>query len=200
MDSSDPNRADVAPAPSAKGVASLVLPTRRATVRAARALAAVLAPGDVVVLDGPLGAGKTFFVRAVCRALGVPHEEPIQSPTFALVHEHTGGRITAVHADLYRLGDPDELEPLGLGESLARGALLCEWGARFAGVLGADRLELVLDRAAGEGGGRTLAVHATGPRGAVLARALAEAPLDVGRRARRAQRSTGSGAAGRCAR
>lgn len=121
-------------------------------------------------LDGPLGTGKTFFVRAVCRALGIPSSTPIQSPTFALVHEHEGGRLVIVHADLYRLGGEDELEPLGLDEARSRGALLVEWGARFGAALAADRLELALARP--EGSPRTLTARGTGPRGEVLERAL----------------------------
>lgn len=169
----------------------LALPTRRATVRAARALAAALAPGDVVVLDGPLGAGKTFFVRAVCRALGVPSEEPIQSPTFALVHEHPGGRVAVVHADLYRLGHSGELEALGLDEARRDAALLVEWGGRFADALGADRLEVALARPEHAGPGRMLTARGTGPRGEALARALFEAAARPARGPSSARRPMG---------
>ena len=124
------------------------LPTRRATIRLARRLASVLEKGDLVFLEGPLGAGKTFFVRAVCRALGVPSQVPIQSPTFALVNEHEG-RVHIVHADLYRLGDAAELDELGLREALLDSVGLIEWGARFGDALGPDALVVTIALAAG---------------------------------------------------
>lgn len=122
------------------------LPTRRATRRLGAALAGALVPGDVVVLEGPLGAGKTFLARAVARALGVPASVPVTSPTFALVHELPGARVRLVHADLYRLGSASELAELGLDDAAASAILLCEWGARFGDALAPDRLEVALER------------------------------------------------------
>jgi len=91
------------------GAASVELPNRRATRRLARRIGAALAPGDALILSGPLGAGKTFLVRALCRALGLPEREPVQSPTFTLLREWpTRPRIA--HADLYRLGSLEEAE------------------------------------------------------------------------------------------
>jgi tRNA threonylcarbamoyladenosine biosynthesis protein TsaE len=121
---------------------ALPLPNRRATRQLARALARELAPGDALVLSGPLGAGKTFLVRALCRALGLPEREPVQSPTFTLVRElPTEPRI--LHADLYRLGSLEEAEQLGLIEQRDQGAvLIAEWGERFAEALGPDCLSL----------------------------------------------------------
>jgi tRNA threonylcarbamoyladenosine biosynthesis protein TsaE len=119
--------------------ARVELETRRATVQLARSLARVLTPGDLVLLSGALGAGKTFFARALCRALGVPHEVPIQSPTFALVHEH-GGRFPILHADLYRLGEADEVFELGLRERRVDAVLLVEWGERHVRELGGAAL------------------------------------------------------------
>ncbi|MGH0038487.1 MAG: tRNA (adenosine(37)-N6)-threonylcarbamoyltransferase complex ATPase subunit type 1 TsaE, partial [Myxococcota bacterium] len=79
----------------------------RRTRHLGAALGARLVPGDVVWLEGELGAGKTFFARGLLRALGVSEAIPVTSPTFALVHEHEG-RVPIRHLDLYRLGDVDE--------------------------------------------------------------------------------------------
>lgn len=127
------------------------LPSRRATTRLARAVARVVRPGDLVVLSGDLGAGKTFFTRALARALGVPHEERVTSPTFALVHEYEA-RLTIAHADLYRLADASELAPLGLRDRRGEGALLVvEWGVPYAAELGGDALAIrfVLEQGGG---------------------------------------------------
>ncbi len=118
------------------------LPTRRATIRLARVVASIVAPGDLLVLSGDLGAGKTFFTRALCRALGVDRQERITSPTFSLVHEYQA-KMAIAHADLYRLEAPSELDQLGLRDRRAEGALLVvEWGAPYAGLLGGDALML----------------------------------------------------------
>ncbi len=83
------------------------LPTRKATKRLGQALARALAPGDVVVLSGALGAGKTFLVRALCRALGLDESVRVVSPTFTLIRELPTVPAIA-HADLYRLSLPEQ--------------------------------------------------------------------------------------------
>ena len=123
----------------------LPLPTRRATRRLGSALASELRVGDVVVLEGPLGAGKTFLARAIARGLGVAPGVPVQSPTFALVHE-LPARLPLLHADLYRLSSPSELSELGLDEAHGAAITLVEWGARFGDALAPDRLEITLAR------------------------------------------------------
>jgi tRNA threonylcarbamoyladenosine biosynthesis protein TsaE len=150
---------------------SVPLPTRRATTRLAARLAAAALGGDLVVLSGPLGAGKTFFVRALCRALGVPAEVPVTSPTFTLVHEHQG-RLPIRHADVYRIGGEAELDELGLREQRAEGALLVvEWGAPYLEALGGDAL--LLEIAVSPAGDRVAHPTGTGPRGEALAHACA---------------------------
>ena len=149
-----------------------MLPTRRATLRVAQRLAAALAPGDLVLLEGDLGAGKTYFARAVGRALGIPHDVAITSPTFTLVHEYETprGHFPLVHADLYRLADPDDLHELGLREARAAGAVvMAEWAARFAEELGDDGILLQWEMQ--PGGQRRIRTEARGPRGALLVRA-----------------------------
>jgi tRNA threonylcarbamoyladenosine biosynthesis protein TsaE len=144
---------------------SIALPTRRATRRLGAALAAALEPGDLLLLEGDLGAGKTFLVRAIARGLGVPSSVRITSPTFTLVHEHAG-RLPIVHADLYRLGDPDELVELGLVERIGGAAVvLIEWGERFAAALGGAGLRLSLSLCEP---GRSARLEARGARAEAL--------------------------------
>lgn len=120
------------------------LPDRRATRALGRAIGAALRPSDLCVLEGPLGSGKTFLVRAICRALGVPRETRITSPTFTLVHEYDA-RLPVCHADLYRLGHPSEVAALGLLERRDQGsALLVEWGAPYLSLLGDDAVMIEL--------------------------------------------------------
>jgi tRNA threonylcarbamoyl adenosine modification protein YjeE len=148
----------------------LALPTRRATRRLAEAIGAALAPGDLVVLEGDLGTGKTFLVRGIARALGVASRVRITSPTFALINEHTG-RMPIVHADLYRLGDASELTELGLGERVGSEAVvLVEWGERFADELGQAGLWVFLSLSA-EGRSATLLARGTAG-GALLERVV----------------------------
>jgi tRNA threonylcarbamoyladenosine biosynthesis protein TsaE len=120
----------------------LLLRTRRQTRLLARGLAPLLRPSDLIILDGQLGSGKTFFVRALARALGLPERVRVTSPTFSLVHEiATLPRI--VHADLYRLSSNREVSELGLDEQREAGAVvLVEWGRKFAQPLGGDALIL----------------------------------------------------------
>jgi tRNA threonylcarbamoyladenosine biosynthesis protein TsaE len=100
------------------------------TQTVARGLAAQLKPGDVVLLSGELGAGKTAFVRGLAAGLGID-PEAVSSPTFTLVHEYRGGRLTLYHADLYRL-DKAATEELGLEEiGVADGVLAVEWPDRL---------------------------------------------------------------------
>ena len=101
----------------------------------AGALATMVRAGDVIVLAGEMGAGKTAFAQAMGSALGVT--EPMTSPTFNLVHSHPAGRLTVHHADLYRLGTNHEVADLAFGElAEADGVLMVEWGDVVAASLG----------------------------------------------------------------
>lgn len=116
------------------------MPARRDTRRLGAAIAGVLEAGDLAVLSGDLGAGKTFLVRAIARALGV--ETAVTSPTYALVQEYATKRAPLVHVDLYRLRGPGlaaEVARLGLRERRREGAiLLVEWGEDAAKALGGE--------------------------------------------------------------
>jgi tRNA threonylcarbamoyladenosine biosynthesis protein TsaE len=146
---------------------AVALPTRRATRMLAGLVAAELAPSDLVVLSGPVGAGKTFFTRALCRALGVPRTRRVTSPTFALVHEHAG-RLPIVHADLYRIESARQLFDLGLENERDEGkVLVIEWGIPYLAELGSDGLivELALDP-------RRAVIAGSGSRSRALAEAI----------------------------
>lgn len=116
------------------------LPTRRKTVLTARRLAPLVRASDLLILDGPLGSGKTFFVRALCRALALPQAERVTSPTFTLVHEYPTAPPIA-HADLYRLNTASDVRALGLDAMREEGKLvIVEWGRPYLNELGGDAL------------------------------------------------------------
>jgi tRNA threonylcarbamoyladenosine biosynthesis protein TsaE len=130
----------------------------------------------VLLLEGGLGAGKTFFVRALARALGLDEAIPVTSPTFALVHEYPETRLPLVHADLYRLGDPDELLYLDLSERLraAPWVAAIEWGLELAEALGGADL-LIRLAPTGESA-RRLTFEPRSERGRSLLDALRDRP------------------------
>ncbi|MFA6115583.1 MAG: tRNA (adenosine(37)-N6)-threonylcarbamoyltransferase complex ATPase subunit type 1 TsaE [Sphingomonas sp.] len=97
-------------------------------------LAALAAPGDVITLTGPLGAGKTSIARGLLAALGLEGEAP--SPSFAIVQPYAPPevRFPVLHIDLYRIDDPGEIEELGLDEALSDSLLIVEWPERASGI------------------------------------------------------------------
>jgi len=112
--------------------------TRRLGAR----LAEWLAPGDVLLLRGHLGAGKTVFAQGVAAGLGI--DEPVTSPTFTLIHEHHG-RVPLYHVDLYRIGGDVEAGDLGLEDYLyGDGVTLIEWAERAAGLVPPAHLAVAL--------------------------------------------------------
>jgi tRNA threonylcarbamoyladenosine biosynthesis protein TsaE len=121
---------------------SLPLPTEAATETFAAALAPLVSPGDVLLLSGPIGAGKTAFARALIRhRLGNPQEE-VPSPTFTLVQVYPDPRGEIWHCDLYRLGGPGEALELGLAEAMASAICLIEWPDRLGALAPATALSL----------------------------------------------------------
>jgi tRNA threonylcarbamoyl adenosine modification protein YjeE len=127
----------------------LELRDEAATRAAAAALARRLRPGDLVLLQGPLGAGKTAWVRGACVALGVPEDE-VTSPTYTLMHTYAG-RWPVVHADLYRLEGRVGPEEVGLDEELAAGeaVVFVEWPERLADPWARRTYEIELEMGAG---------------------------------------------------
>ncbi len=112
------------------------------TLAVARRLASLLRPGDVVLLTGRLGAGKTLFAGGVAEGLGVT--DRVVSPTFVLVRRYEGF-LPIYHADVYRLGSMGEFEDLDLPDTAADGVLLVEWGEAVAAAVPADHLVVAID-------------------------------------------------------
>lgn len=111
-----------------------------------RQLARVLRAGDVVILSGELGAGKTTLTQGIGEGLRVT--SPVISPTFVISRVHHGPGPDLVHVDAYRMGGGAELADIDLDESLDRSVTVIEWGAGLAEWLAADRLEIRIDREA----------------------------------------------------
>lgn len=119
-----------------------------ATVTLAFRLAPLLRAGDVIALRGGLGAGKTFFARAVIQALGGPEEVP--SPTFTLVQTYDLAPAPVWHFDLYRLTRPEDAHELDIEDAFAEAISLIEWPERLGPLLPAERLDVHLEFGKGE--------------------------------------------------
>lgn len=108
------------------------------------ALADRLCPGDLIVLTGPLGAGKTALTQGIGRGLAV--DGRVVSPTFVIARVHRGGRLPLVHVDAYRLASLDEVDDLDLDVDLADSVTVVEWGAGMVDRLTDSYLEIRIDR------------------------------------------------------
>lgn len=147
------------------------------TERLGELVANELEDGDVLILTGGLGVGKTHFTKGVARALGDEH--PVTSPTFALMAVHDGGRIPLFHFDLYRLEHAYELEDTGIYDVLGyEGACLLEWGEQFQDELTDEYLSVELSRDANEPNVRVVTLEAHGDRADELAKKIDKAVED----------------------
>ena len=126
-----------------------------------RRLARFLRPGDVVLLQGPLGAGKTVLAQGI--GAGLKTESAVSSPTFVLLARHEG-TLRLYHADLYRLTDPAEVAELALDEEARDGVLLVEWPERGLEALPAEHLLIVIETVAGAPKERRITIVASGAR------------------------------------
>jgi tRNA threonylcarbamoyl adenosine modification protein YjeE len=120
----------------------LALEDEAATRRFASDVANALEPGDFVTLSGDLGAGKTTFARALIRALASDPSVSVPSPTFTLMQSYDLPRFTLLHADLYRLTGPDELDELGLEDHSEQSVVVMEWPDRAGNRLPANRIDI----------------------------------------------------------
>ena len=147
---------------------SLFLPDEAATVAFGKALAEACKGAALITLSGDLGTGKTTLSRGIVQSFG--HTGAVKSPTYTLVEEYPLPAVTVCHFDLYRLGDAEELEFMGIREYLQQQALcLIEWADKGRGVLPAADLVL---RLADAGNGRQLSWQAGTERGRRWATAL----------------------------
>ncbi len=139
-------------------------PLRSKGVEDTRAAAAVIASlarrGDLILLVGELGVGKTAFAQGFARRLGVT--SPVTSPTFTLVHRY-GGDLVLNHVDVYRLDRLSEVTDLGLSEMLDEGVTLIEWGDAVTPALPADFLEMRISYVEDEDDARDIALSVVGP-------------------------------------
>jgi tRNA threonylcarbamoyladenosine biosynthesis protein TsaE len=126
-------------------------------------IAEVARPGDLVVLAGPLGAGKTVLVQGIAAGLGV--RGPVTSPTFVLARVHSDGRLPLVHVDAYRLGGVAEVDDLDLDADTDVALTVVEWGAGRVEQLAQEHLRVEIERPEGDeaGDARRVRLVPTGP-------------------------------------
>lgn len=155
---------------------AFVTSSQEETIALGERLGALLQAGDVLVLTGDLGAGKTQLTKGIAAGMGV--EDDVTSPTFNILMVYDGERMPLYHFDLYRLDDPDQLEDIGLYEMLdGDGACVIEWGEQFSDEIGPERLDVYLTRldeqaAVGEEPPREVRLVAHGERAEEIATAL----------------------------
>lgn len=144
------------------------LPDEDAVISAGRALAQAAEPGTAIFLSGELGAGKTTFTRGIARGLG--YEGAVKSPTYTLVEPYLDLRMPFYHFDLYRLGDPEEIEFMGIRDYFSADALLVlEWPERGGAFLPTPDLHVMIEV---HGASREFVVRTHSDKGAICLEAL----------------------------
>ncbi len=133
-------------------------PTEADTRAVARKLAATLRPGDIILLAGGLGVGKTLFTTGLAAGLGI--EEQVLSPSFVLVRHYRSGFLPLVHVDVYRLSSINEFDDLEVLDLAVNGVLVIEWGDALEGEIPEDHL--LIDFVVEEDGSRTLRLEPSG--------------------------------------
>ena len=146
---------------TASSILSLALGNEAATASLMADLAMLIGAGDVITLSGDLGAGKTTAARALIRYLAGDDELEVPSPTFTLAQTYELPALTILHADLYRVGDPGELEEIGLSPLPEGVVALIEWPERAEDLLPADRIDIALSHRSALGS-NARAAHITG--------------------------------------
>ncbi len=150
--------------------ATLILADETETTRLGVAIADLLDPGDCLLLEGAIGAGKTHLARAIIQSrLAVPEDVP--SPTYTVVQTYDAGSVEIWHADLYRLGDSSELVELGLEDALSNAVTLIEWPDRLGDLAPDDALKVDFSN---DGAGRRLVMTSPSDKWRKLEVALAD--------------------------
>ncbi len=166
---------------SAPVLASFEIPSADATAAIAAALAPLLGPGDVLLLDGDVGAGKTHFARALIQArqAAAGQVEDVPSPTYTLVQSYSAGPVEIWHADLYRLTGPQDVFELGLADAFEDAICLVEWPDRLESLAPETALTLHFAMTATPGK-RRIACRGNAARWAPVLKAALESPGAVG--------------------
>lgn len=135
--------------PAREDEGTYVSSSQESTIALGRVLGGLLQAGDVLVLTGDLGAGKTQLTKGIAAGMGVADD--VTSPTFTIEMVYEGTRMPLYHFDLYRLDDPDQLEDTGLFDVLGSdGPCVIEWGEQFADEIGPARVDVFFTRLDGE--------------------------------------------------
>lgn len=149
--------------------------TEEQTVALGRRLGEMASAGDVFLLSGELGTGKTCLVRGIAKGMGV--SDYASSPSFVIIRQYQG-RLTLYHMDFYRLERPEEIADLGIDEYLnGEGVCAVEWAERASGLLPAEHLHIALSYAALEGQ-RSIVLSAAGSRYGTIVDRLLTHPQD----------------------